>query len=94
MKRRSVPLLFAAFFLVGTLMPGELAAQCAMCTKTAMDAMKDGNTASLGINNAILYLLCMPYALVMTIGGLWWWRRRKWAALADAEWQEVQEQAR
>lgn len=48
-----------------------------MCTKTAMDAMKDGNTASLGLNNAILYLLGLPYLLVMTIGGLWWYRKRR-----------------
>ncbi len=52
-------------------------AQCAMCTKTAMDAMKDGNTASLGLNDAILYLLSLPYLLAMTIGGLWWYRHRR-----------------
>jgi hypothetical protein len=52
-------------------------AQCAMCTKTAMDAMKDGNTASLGLNDAILYLLSLPYVLALTIGGLWWYRHRR-----------------
>jgi len=54
-----------------------LQAQCAMCTKTAMDAMKDGNTASLGLNDAILYLLSLPYVLALTIGGLWWYRHRR-----------------
>ena len=56
---------------------GGLQAQCAMCTKTAMDAMKDGNTASLGLNDAILYLLSLPYVLALTIGGLWWYRHRR-----------------
>jgi len=52
-------------------------AQCAMCTKTAMDAMKDGNTASLGLNDAILYLRGRAYLLAMAIGGLWWYRHRR-----------------
>jgi LPXTG-motif cell wall-anchored protein len=67
--------LLAFFALLLAADPAQ--AQCAMCTKTAMDAMKDGNTASLGLNNAILYLLGLPYLLVMTIGGLWWYRKRR-----------------
>ncbi len=73
MKNALVLLAFFALLLAAD--PAQ--AQCAMCTKTAMDAMKDGNTASLGLNNAILYLLGLPYLLVMTIGGLWWYRKRR-----------------
>jgi LPXTG-motif cell wall-anchored protein len=69
-------LVLLAFFAL-LLAADSAQAQCAMCTKTAMDAMKDGNTASLGLNNAILYLLGLPYLLVMTIGGLWWYRKRR-----------------
>ncbi|MBI1193983.1 MAG: hypothetical protein GC205_12560 [Bacteroidetes bacterium] len=76
MKIRSVSgfLLLVAFMLLSD---AAVQAQCAMCTKTAMDAMKDGNTASLGLNDAILYLLSLPYVLALTIGGLWWYRHRR-----------------
>lgn len=42
-------------------------AQCSMCTKTAMDAMKDGNTASRHLNKGILYLMSGPYLIVAII---------------------------
>ncbi len=80
MKFASVVVL-VLFFILFAVSPAN--AQCAMCTKTAMDAMKDGSTASLGLNNAILYLLSVPYTLVLTIGGLWYWRHRKMARIAE-----------
>lgn len=55
-------------------------AQCAMCTKAAMDGMKDGATTSAGINDGILYLLSMPYLLAFSIAAafFWWrWRARR-----------------
>lgn len=55
-------------------------AQCAMCTKAAMDGMKDGATTSAGINDGILYLLSMPYLLALSIAAafFWWrWRARR-----------------
>ena len=61
----------------------ESSAQCAMCSMTAMDAMRDGSTTSLGLNNAILYLLALPYVLVMTIGGMWYLRHRRLAKLGE-----------
>ena len=76
-----LPFLMVLVMLV--LATSTVEAQCAMCSKTAMDAMKDGNTASLGLNNAILYLLIMPYVLAVSIGGTWWWRRRKWSRIEE-----------
>lgn len=54
-----------------------LAAQCAMCTKAAMDGMKDGATTSAGINDGILYLLALPYVLFFSLAGVWFYLRRK-----------------
>ena len=44
-------------------------AQCAMCTKTAMQL---GEKPALGLNNAILYLMITPFAIVGFIGFRWW----------------------
>lgn len=51
--------------------------QCAMCTKTAMDGIKEGRTTSAGINRGILYLLSMPYVLIVGVGATWWYNKRK-----------------
>ncbi|MFT7589747.1 MAG: hypothetical protein ACI959_001967 [Limisphaerales bacterium] len=55
--------LLAIFLLISS----GLDAQCSMCGKTAMDAMKDGNTASRKLNQGILYLMSGPYVVVATI---------------------------
>ncbi len=48
-------------------------AQCAMCTKTAMQL---GEKPALGLNNAILYLMITPFAIVGFIGFRWWRNNR------------------
>lgn len=44
-------------------------AQCAMCTKTAMQL---GEKPALGLNNGILYLMISPFAIVGFIAFRWW----------------------
>jgi hypothetical protein len=44
-------------------------AQCALCTKTAQQL---GEKPALGLNQGILYLMLMPFALVGFIGYKWW----------------------
>lgn len=44
-------------------------AQCAMCTKTAMQL---GEKPALGLNNGILYLMMSPFLIVGIIGYRWW----------------------
>ncbi len=45
------------------------AAQCAMCTKTAMQM---GEKPAQGLNSGILYLMMAPFAIVGFIGYRWW----------------------
>jgi hypothetical protein len=44
-------------------------AQCSLCTKTAQQL---GEKPALGLNNGILYLMVMPFALVGFIGFRWY----------------------
>ena len=66
------------FLILGLLLTVgfEADAQCAMCSKAAMDGIKDGNTASAGLNAGILYLVSLPYLLGLTIAALWFYKRR------------------
>lgn len=44
-------------------------AQCSMCTKTAQQL---GEKPALGLNNAILYLMLSPFAVIGVIAYRWW----------------------
>lgn len=52
-------------------------AQCPMCKATAESSLEAGGSAALGLNTGILYLFVTPYILVMVLGGLWWFNRKK-----------------
>ncbi|RZL19936.1 MAG: hypothetical protein EOO89_01810 [Pedobacter sp.] len=52
-------------------------AQCSMCTISAEQGSKNGNTQSKGINDGIIYLLAFPYLLIAGIGILWYRNYRK-----------------
>ena len=52
-------------------------AQCSMCTISAEQGSKNGNTQSKGINDGIIYLLVFPYILIAGIGILWYRNYRK-----------------
>ena len=62
-------LLILSFILVQTAFSMATFAQCAMCTKTAQQL---GEKPALGLNQGILYLMLMPFALVGFIGFKWW----------------------
>jgi hypothetical protein len=64
---------FALSVLLLTL-PVVMQAQCAMCTKTASQL---GEKPALGLNNAILYLMLMPFAVIGVIAWRWWKTREK-----------------
>jgi hypothetical protein len=51
-------------------------AQCPMCGEAARTSLKEGNTTAIGLNGGILYLLMGPYVL-LSAGGIFWWRHRK-----------------
>jgi len=52
-------------------------AQCAMCTVSAEQSVKNGNTQGKGLNSGILYLLAIPYLVISGIGVLWYVKYRK-----------------
>jgi hypothetical protein len=62
-------LLFFALFISSTLQ-----AQCAVCTKTAMQL---GEKPAQGLNSGILYLMMTPFAIVGFIGYRWWRGNKK-----------------
>ena len=48
-------------------------AQCAMCRSTLENNFSNGDPGlAAGINTGILYLLALPYLVVMIIGYLWY----------------------
>lgn len=56
--------------------PAPAQAQCAMCSLTAQNATENGNQQGKGLNDAILFLLAMPYLAALGIGILWYKRYR------------------
>ena len=63
-----------ALFVILLNLPVVMHAQCAMCTKTASQL---GEKPALGLNNAILYLMLMPFAVIGVIAWRWWKTREK-----------------
>ena len=59
-------------------------AQCSMCTISAEQGTKNGNTQGKGLNSGIIYLLAIPYLLMTGIGVLWYRNYRKKVATTSA----------
>lgn len=57
------------FFIVAFTLLFSLSAdaQCAMCKAVAETGNKDGTSVTGGINNAILYLMVLPYVLLFLL---------------------------
>lgn len=69
-----VVIIFVTLFVTNT-----MDAQCAMCKA----AVESGNEAN-GLNTGILYLLLMPYIVVMALIFMWWRNKKR----TDNEMQE------
>jgi hypothetical protein len=50
-------------------------AQCVMCKAVAEDSAADGGLGR-GLNAGILYLMAIPYALLATLGAVFFWRKK------------------
>jgi hypothetical protein len=71
-------LLFVLFlFAASILVSPSVKAQCSMCTISAEQGTKNGNTQGKGLNSGIVYLLAIPYILIAGIGVLWYKNYRK-----------------
>ncbi|PYF76094.1 hypothetical protein [Pedobacter nutrimenti] len=68
----------AVFILLSVFSQHQTAvAQCAMCTISAEQGVKNGNTQSKGLNTGVLYLMAIPYLLIGGLGTLWYLKYRK-----------------
>ncbi|MBC7615569.1 MAG: hypothetical protein H7202_05835 [Pedobacter sp.] len=68
---------FLSIIFVLSLFSPEVKAQCSMCTISAEQGTKNGNTQGKGLNDGIIYLLVIPYLLIAGIGILWYRNYRK-----------------
>lgn len=64
-------------------------AQCAMCAINADQGTKNGNTQGLGLNSGIMYLLFIPYLLVLVVGIIWYKKYRKRAVHLDMKDEQI-----
>ncbi|MGQ0829275.1 MAG: hypothetical protein ACT4ON_12880 [Bacteroidota bacterium] len=70
MKIKKV-LLFLLLFLANNLIS---VAQCAMCKTTAESDLNGGGSIANGLNTGILYLMAIPY-LILMIGGYFFFKK-------------------
>ncbi len=59
------------------LIHSDVNAQCAMCSANAEMSIKEGNGQGKGLNTGILYLLAIPYVLLVGVGVFWYRNYRK-----------------
>ena len=50
---------------------------CAMCVEALESNIEAGGTQGSGTNNAIIYLMAIPYLAMLIFGGLWYIQNRK-----------------
>jgi hypothetical protein len=67
-------LLIILFIILILVLPEISVAQCSMCTKTAQQL---GEKPALGMNQGILYLMLMPFAIIGYIGFRWYKNRNE-----------------
>lgn len=67
----SFTVIFVTFNLLNSV---ELAAQCQACKSAVETNLANGGTFGLGLNKGILYLLVMPYIMIMTVAGVWYYK--------------------
>jgi len=58
-------------------------AQCAMCSLTAENSVKNGNTQGKTLNKGILFLLSCPFLATGIVGFVWFKRYRDSEASED-----------
>lgn len=78
MKMRN--LLLTMFFVAITF---GLMAQCPMCRIAAESNLENGGTAGAGLNTGILYMLAMPYLIVMILGYIWYRNKKNFGDVIE-----------
>lgn len=80
MSNKPYKYLVVVCVIIVTLLIGgtqEVCAQCQTCKANVETNLATGGTIGLGINSGIFYLLAMPYLMVMGLGILWYYSRKK-----------------
>lgn len=77
---RRIVFIFILTLLIAGSSASSVSAQCAMCTVSAEQSVKNGNTQGKGLNTGIIYLLVIPYLMISGIGLLWYLKYRKKSA--------------
>ncbi|GLR15912.1 hypothetical protein [Portibacter lacus] len=55
----------------------DMMAQCPMCRMSAESNLEHGGTMGKGLNRGILYILSLPYLLVLSLGIIWYRNKKK-----------------
>ena len=63
-------------FLIN-LYPINLWSQCAMCKAAVESNLEAGGVKGAGLNEGILYLMAMPYLVIIIFGIFWYLQNRK-----------------
>jgi hypothetical protein len=63
----------------------DASAQCAMCRSVAESGTKNGQTVAAGLNYGILYLMVIPYLLL-----LFFFRKKIWSLLKEIKSNKVE----
>lgn len=65
-------------FVLSVVIPFVSFGQCAMCRTQLENNVSNGNPGiAAGINTGILYLLIMPYLIILTLGYFWYKSSRR-----------------
>lgn len=54
----------------------DVSAQCAMCSLNAENSVANGSTLGKGLNDGILFLLGLPFLIIVAAGALWYTKFR------------------
>ena len=64
-------------FLILAFFQTQLKAQCSMCKAVVEANLKEGGNVGAGLNEGILYLMAMPYIVVLLFGIFYYLQKRK-----------------
>lgn len=64
-------------FSIGVALFNEVDAQCSMCRFMAESSYANGSDIGKGLNNGILYIMFIPYILLLSVGFLLFKNREK-----------------
>ncbi|MCW3085795.1 MAG: hypothetical protein JWP12_3161 [Bacteroidetes bacterium] len=78
-KKYITALLLLLFVVAGNT---QSFAQCAMCRTTAESDLNNGGSIANGLNTGILYLMAIPYVILMT-GGYFFFKKQVDAKLKE-----------